>query len=96
MVPIEASDDPHRLARLYIRQRCHFGNNLKLRFWRSEWHRWNGLHYAILPDTELVAELTVSAKAEMDRVNIVSQKIDDKKKKVPTAKKITRGMLGKC
>ena len=39
LTPNEAADDPHRLARLYIGERCRHDDGLTLRFWREEWHR---------------------------------------------------------
>ena len=38
LTPIEAADDPHRLARLFIGERCEHAEGLTLRFWREEWH----------------------------------------------------------
>ncbi len=87
--PNEDADDPHRLARLFLRERCTHVDGVTERFWREEWHRWEGSAYRILPDKELRAELTASAKAEMDRVNLVAQKRADPDKAPPTVRKVT-------
>jgi putative DNA primase/helicase len=86
--PIEAADDPHRLAGLFLKQKCHHADAITLRFWREEWHRWNGSAYEVVPDKELRAELTRSAKEEMDRMNLIAQRMADEKNS-PTARKVT-------
>ena len=91
--PNEAPDDPHRLARLYIRERCQHPDGLKLRCWREESYRWDGSAWRIIPDKELRAELTASAKAEMDRVNIAAQKLAKEGKLPPMARKVTGRMI---
>src|SRR5262245_44271273 len=74
LAPWKAVDVPRVWARLYIRERCQHGQLQTLRFWREEWHRWDGTAYRVLPQKELRAELTTSVKAEMDRKNIDAQK----------------------
>jgi P4 family phage/plasmid primase-like protien len=90
----EAADDPHRLARLYITERCEHPDGLTLRRWREQWHRWDGSAYRAIPDAELQGELTASAKHEMDRLNMLALKRIDPKDPPPTVRKITRGMIG--
>jgi putative DNA primase/helicase len=86
--PIEAGDDPHRLARLYVAQSCVHDDGRKLHLWREEWHRWDGTAYRIVPAMELRAELTASAKREMDRLNVLAQ-IAGEQEKPRTVRKIT-------
>ena len=93
LTPNEAADDPHRLARLYISERCEHADGLTLRFWREEWNRWDGSAYRIVPEKELRAELTASAKAEMDRVNVAAQKLADGDKPPPMVRKVTGRMI---
>jgi P4 family phage/plasmid primase-like protien len=95
VAPIEAADDPHRLARLFVKERCEHADGLTLRFWREEWHRWDGTRYRVIPDVELNAELTASVKAEMDRLNLLAQLLAAAKgEKPPAARKVTRGLVG--
>src|SRR5262249_33859732 len=89
LTPNEAADDPHRLARLFILESCQHTDGLTVRFWREEWHRWDGSVYRILPEKELRAELTASAKAEMDRINLIAQKLAEKDKPAPQVRKVT-------
>jgi putative DNA primase/helicase len=96
--PIEAADDPHRLARLYLDQQCRHADGVSLRFWRQEWHRWDESAYRTVPDKELRAELTQSAKAEMDRLNVAAQtraeeKGEDQNKGKPITRKVTGRMI---
>jgi putative DNA primase/helicase len=95
LVPNESADDPHRLARLYIRESCQHPEGLTLRCWRGRWFRWNGSAYRELPVAELYSELTASAKREMDRLNMIAQEqAAAKGTKTPTVQRITRGLIG--
>jgi putative DNA primase/helicase len=93
LTPNEAPDDPHRLARLFIRERCQCADGLTLRFYRGEWNRWDGSAYRVLPEKELRAELTISAKAEMDRVNLLAQQMAEKDEPPPEVRKVTGRMV---
>ena len=94
LTPNESADDPHRLARLYIGESCQHADGLTLRSWREQWDRWNGSAYRELPDAELQGELTASAKREMDRINLIAQKLADGEGPPPKVQKITKGMIG--
>jgi putative DNA primase/helicase len=93
LTPNEAADDPHKLARLFIDERCQHADGRTLRFYREEWNRWEGSAYRVVPEKELRAELTASVKAEMDRVNLIAQKLTEKDKKLPTVRKVTGRMI---
>ena len=94
LAPLESADDPHRLARLYRMQLCEHDDGLTLRFWRGEHHRWDGHAYRIIPEKELRAELTASAKAEMDRLNLIAQKLAAAEgKEPPTVRKVTSRLI---
>jgi putative DNA primase/helicase len=94
LTPNEAADDPHRLARLYVKERCEHGDGLTLRFWRDQYHRWDGRAYRVMPDKELRAELTASAKAEMNSQNLVAQKLAAASgQDPPTVRKITGRLI---
>ena len=93
LTPNEASDDPHRLARHFLDKRCQHADGLTLRFWRDEWNRWDGSVYCVVPAKELRADLTVSTKAEMDRLNLIAQKFADEEKGPPTVRKVTGGLV---
>jgi P4 family phage/plasmid primase-like protien len=95
VAPLEAPDDPHRLARLYVDERCRHADGLTLRRYRSEWQRWGGSNYTALPDAELSAEVTASAKAELDRVNLQAQAVAAALgEPPPDAIKVTRNLIG--
>ena len=91
--PIEADDDPHRLARLFIRQKCHHADGSTLRYWREEWHRWDGSAYQTLSEKELRAELTAFVKLEMDRVNLTDQKRSENDKPLPVVRNVTGRLI---
>ena len=90
--PIEAPDDPHRLARLFITERCQHLDGLTLRHWREEWHRWETSAFRVVPENELRAELTQSVKAEMDRRNLLAQKLAGAADS-PAVRKVTGRMI---
>jgi putative DNA primase/helicase len=88
----EAADDPHRLARLYLGQRCTHADGKTLRHWRGEWHRWDGTAYRTLPDQELRADLTAVVKEEMDRINEIARRLH-KGDHPPTARQVTTKLI---
>jgi putative DNA primase/helicase len=61
-------DNPHRLARLFVSQHVH-PDGLTIRFWRDEYHLWDGAAYRILPDKEIRAQLNSFVAAEFERLH---------------------------
>jgi hypothetical protein len=101
--PNEAPDDPHRLARLYARQKCHHPQGFVLRFWRGEWHAWTDNAYRPRPTVEVRAGLSDVIKDEFDRVNLAEMRDyqwranEGKLKRgedVPTVRKVTQTLVG--
>jgi putative DNA primase/helicase len=86
----EAEDDPHRLARLFLEDHRH-PDGPTLRYWREEYHGWDGTAWRPLADQELRAEVCQSVKREFDRLNgLAVQKwaaVGDKPP--PVARKVT-------
>jgi hypothetical protein len=70
----EASDDPHRLARLHLGKFRHEGGPM-LRFFRGEWLGWSNGAYRSLGDSELRAGLTGTIKQEFNRLNQIAVKL---------------------
>jgi putative DNA primase/helicase len=94
VAPIEEADDPHRLARLFLAEKCRHAEGLTLRYWREEWHRWDGVAYRPVADKELRGELTGTIKAEMDRLNLAAQRLAAvKDEPPPTVRKVTGRMV---
>jgi len=90
--PNEAVDDPHRLARLYIERHGTIDGIPSLWCWRDVWHRWDGLAYRDVPDTEIQAEITRLVKAEFDAENF-SQLEAGEHEKPPTCRKVTKTLV---
>ena len=72
--PVEAVDDPHRLARSHLgNYRCPdlaTGQPYStLRYHRDEWMHWDGACYRPVATTEINGKLRATAKAEFDRAN---------------------------
>jgi putative DNA primase/helicase len=68
--PIEAVDDPDRLARLFIERGCQNLSGFTLRSYQSDWYWWNGISYLELPDYELGVRLIQLIKPEFDRISV--------------------------
>ena len=90
ITPNEAADDPHRLARLFIKASCQHPDGLVVRYLRDEWHRWHGTAWRNLPAKELAAEITALAKEALDKDNVKEiPKKEARGEKPPTVKKVT-------
>jgi putative DNA primase/helicase len=68
---LEAADDPHRLARLYLDGHRH-ADGLTLRYWREEYHRWCGNAWLAVPDKEVRAEVCQRVKTEFDAAGMAA------------------------
>jgi P4 family phage/plasmid primase-like protien len=91
---LEAYDDPHRLARLFIQDRCQHADGLTLRRYKEEWHQWYGSAYQPLSEEELRAKLLETVKAEFDRLNLIAQKLAEAKgERAPMVRKVTKGLI---
>jgi len=94
--PVEADDDPHRLATLFLAQFKH-PDGVTLRFWRDSFHRWDGRAYRSLPTPEIRAEIATCCKAEFDRINATKLKTwipSDSNPLAPQAQKVTQTLIG--
>jgi hypothetical protein len=93
----EADDDPHRLARIFLDAHCS-DDGWHLRYYREEYHEWNGAAYAVVPAKELRARMCERIKHEFDRLaRIAAQKWEanggknenDNRVPKPVAKKVS-------
>jgi putative DNA primase/helicase len=100
--PNEAEDDPHRLARIYLKIHYTHRDGLMLGYWNGEFTRWD-LAYRDGSDKEIHAELGATCKAEFDRLNIraiKAWKANGKKDRKgepcdePTARKVSNQLVG--
>ncbi len=93
--PNEAPDDPHRLARLFIKQQCTSPDgDAGLRYWRDEWWLWDGGAYRTVPPGELKAKLGANIKREFDRLNLDEmQQSRTDKESLPLARQVKQGLL---
>ncbi len=97
----EASDDPHRLARLFVRK--YRIDGLKtIRIYRGEWLFWEAA-YRTVKESELSSKVTRMVKDEFDRLNKIAVRFwetsggKDKNGKLvdrPEARKVTRKLVG--
>jgi putative DNA primase/helicase len=91
--PVEAGDDPHRLARLFLEQRHAHPSGLTLRHWRGEWLRWQAGAYRPYGEDDVQAALSRHVRAEFTR--IAETRTQGKKQgRPPRIQKVTRGLCG--
>ncbi len=64
--PREAIDDPHRLARTYLREHGYHDNEQSLYWYLNEFQRFDGTAYRPVAGGEIKAEITRVVKAEFD------------------------------
>jgi putative DNA primase/helicase len=96
--PPEAEDDPHRLARLILDD-YRRADGLCLRYWREEFHVWNGTVYRAVPAKELRAQACQRIKQEFDRLTALAVQRrrrhheNGRRKPPPVARKVTTELV---
>ncbi|MGV1080772.1 MAG: DNA primase family protein [Candidatus Nanopelagicales bacterium] len=71
--PNEAPDDPHRLARIYLRDRCQHDDGHTLIHWRGSFWRWEAGAYRECSEKELRAQIGQMIKSEFDELNRIDR-----------------------
>lgn len=63
-------DNPHRLARMILGQSTgeSGSDDVPVRFWRDEFHQWDGARYLRTPDSEMRSELSDLLNKEFERI----------------------------
>lgn len=92
--PLEAEDDPHRLARVNLDRYAAQADGATIRYWRSEWYTWKPSRgcYKQISEDELRAKLAESIKQEFDRINVLEQQSSDSDE-LPTTRKVTKTLV---
>lgn len=63
------ADDPHRLARAFLREEHDHDDGPTLRFWNDEWHAWSG-RWRPISERELNGRIASWCRAEFDRLEV--------------------------
>jgi putative DNA primase/helicase len=63
--------NPHRLASLFLNQRFAFPGGIGLRFWREEFHDWDGSAYRRISTAEIRAQLAAFLAREFERLYLL-------------------------
>jgi P4 family phage/plasmid primase-like protien len=102
--PNEGVDDPHRLARAYLKEHHGHVDGWTLRRYRDQWHEWNDASYRIIEDKEVNARIGITIKDEFNRANreevhawIMGRGKDSetgKKIPMPVTRKVTTRLIG--
>jgi putative DNA primase/helicase len=90
--PNEANDDPHRLARIFLQERCSHPERSTLVFHKGEFHRWDGA-YEVLSEKDVRAELAKTVKGEFDRINVREIETREPGKPPPKAARVTSALI---
>jgi putative DNA primase/helicase len=69
-LPLEAPDDPHRLAKLFLDGGRAADGAASVRYWNGDWYQWDGRVYAATPEDAIRAGLTRATKGEFDRLSL--------------------------
>jgi len=90
--PIEADDDPHRLARVNLERFDRISGGATLKYWCAEWFKWQKSHgcYRLITDKELRARVNAAIKDEFDRISIEKQQNNEED---ATARRVTSGLV---
>lgn len=88
---LEHDDDPHRLARINLKNYAERGGRT-IRYWRDEWYVWRETNYRRISEKELRAKISFSCKSELDRICIERLKSGEDNEPQP-AKKVTAGLV---
>jgi hypothetical protein len=89
---IEADDDPHRLAGVFLDQRGRHGaDGYTWRTWNEEFWHWKKI-YRISKEVETKGLLTQAVKKEFDRINFDQQE-NAQGDEMPEVKRVTRSLL---
>lgn len=91
-LPIEAEDDPHRLARVNLQRYARHHDGATLRYWRDEWYTWKPSRgcYRKISEKELRAKVTAAIKEEFDQLSVQAQMDGEDN---TTAKKVTSSLV---
>jgi P4 family phage/plasmid primase-like protien len=65
--PVEAPNDPHRLARLWLEQCASHPDHDRAVFYREQFWIWDGKRWVAKPDSELRGQLTRFCKTQLDK-----------------------------
>jgi putative DNA primase/helicase len=96
----EDKDDPHRLARLFIRGQFLHRRLATLVYYKGEFWRWSSAAYRTIADHELAARMTTAIRAEFERLNRIAIELwakrgeDKKDAPKPVVRKVTRDVVG--
>ena len=66
--PLGQEANPHRLAQLFVSSLFVRTGEVAIRFWRDEFHVWDGVAYRPVPASEIRAQLTRSIAEEFSRL----------------------------
>ncbi|HZT79110.1 MAG TPA: phage/plasmid primase, P4 family [Gemmataceae bacterium] len=89
----EAPDDPHRLARLWLRQCAAHPDGDRVVYYREQFWFWGGRCWQAVPDAEMRGRLTGFCKAQLDRDCALALENWSGEGSPPKATKVTTGLV---
>lgn len=88
--------NPHRLAALFLEERFGASGEIALRFWREEFHEWDGSAYRRIPTAEMRAELAQFLAREFDRLyrRALAERGSARDRRLPRPIAVTGRLIG--
>jgi hypothetical protein len=88
-------DDPHDLARRWLRRYTYATDGWTIAYWDAGWYIWNGMHYAAVDDEWVRADISRYCERYFVNVNIALLRDLDptKEEKAPTVKRVTERLV---
>lgn len=90
---LEAADNYHRLARMNIERYRRSTPNGSLRYWRSEWYKYDGYCYRKIEHDEFKAKVGQAVKEEFDRIADEELKAWDGEGKPPQVRNVGQALV---
>jgi P4 family phage/plasmid primase-like protien len=91
--PVEAEDDPHRLARMNLEQYASQRGGRTIRYWRDEWYVWRETNYRRITEKELRAKITQACKQEFDRIYLEKKATGSTKEEEVATRRVTTSLV---
>jgi putative DNA primase/helicase len=89
--PLEAVNDPHRLARSFLESECSHPDGPTLRYHNGLWYFWDGSAYREEPSDSLETRLNVATKREFDHESVDAQRRGDARRSI--ARPVTKTIV---
>jgi P4 family phage/plasmid primase-like protien len=92
--PLEATDDPCKLARQFLLCEAHHPDRPVLVHYQEQFWTWGGMAWATVPDSRFRGQVTKFCKKQLDEENAYTVAHWTKNTEPPKVPKVTTGLVG--